>query len=81
MAELTDSLRNQLYETVHGVLATHAISGSGHGNVSIRIPGRDEMFFTNPPSLNGFDASGIARAAWTGSCLKERFHQSRQRWS
>jgi L-fuculose-phosphate aldolase len=70
MAELGDSLRQQLYETVHGVLAARAISGSGHGNVSIRIPGRDEMLFTSPPTLNGFDISSIVRVGLDGKLLE-----------
>lgn len=62
-------IEDQLYQTVHAVLDRRAISGSGHGNVSIRIPGRDEILFTSPPTLNGFDKSGIARLSLDGSVL------------
>ncbi len=60
----------QLYQTVHAVLDHRAISGSGHGNVSIRIHGRDEILFTSPPTLNGFDKRGIARLSLDGSVLE-----------
>jgi L-fuculose-phosphate aldolase len=63
-------LREQLHATVHAILRTEAISGSGHGNVSLRVPGRDELLFTSPPGLKGFDHTGIARLGLDGSVLE-----------
>ena len=35
------------------VVASGAISANGHGNVSVRVPGSQEMYFTAGPSLRG----------------------------
>jgi hypothetical protein len=35
------------------VVASGAISANGHGNVSLRVPGADEMYYTAAPSLRG----------------------------
>ncbi len=43
------------------VLAGGAISHNGHGNVSLRASGSDEMFFSSAPSLRGLTAQGVAR--------------------
>ena len=63
-------LREQLTSTVHAVLGTQAISGSGHGNVSLRIPGRGELLFTAAPGLKNFDLSGVARIGLDGAVLE-----------
>ena len=63
-------LRDQLVETADAVAHGGAISLSGHGNISIRIPGRDEMLYTAGPSLNNFTAAGIARIALDGTVLE-----------
>jgi L-ribulose-5-phosphate 4-epimerase len=63
---MTD-LRNQLVETAHAIVRNGAISMSGHGNISIRVPGKDEILFTAAGSLVGFDESGIARLGLDGS--------------
>src|SRR5438309_8044220 len=65
----TDSLEEELIRTVQAVTATGAISMSGHGNVSLRIPGRDELLFTAGGSLSGFDRGGIVRLALDGKIL------------
>ncbi len=31
------------------VVASGAISANGHGNVSVRVPGAEEMYFTSAP--------------------------------
>jgi L-fuculose-phosphate aldolase len=49
------------------VLAGGAISANGHGNVSIRVPGEDEMYFTAAASLTGLTADGIARVGLDGT--------------
>jgi L-ribulose-5-phosphate 4-epimerase len=48
------------------VLAGGAISHNGHGNVSLRVPGGDEMYFTSAPSLRGLTSAGVARVGLDG---------------
>ena len=43
------------------VVASGAISANGHGNVSIRVDGEDEMYFTSAPSLHGIGAGDVVR--------------------
>jgi L-fuculose-phosphate aldolase len=64
-----DSLGDELIRTVQAVSASGAISMSNHGNVSLRVPGRDELLFTAGGSLSGFDRSGIVRLALDGTLL------------
>jgi L-fuculose-phosphate aldolase len=52
------------------VVAGRAISANGHGNVSIRVPGADEMLFTSAPSLNGLGPDGICRVTLDGTLLE-----------
>lgn len=47
-----------------------AISVNGHGNVSIRVPGTDEMYFTAATSLRGLTPDGIVRVALDGTLLE-----------
>jgi len=49
------------------VVASGAISANGHGNVSVRVPGADEMYFTSAPSLRGLGPDGIVRVGLDGS--------------
>lgn len=65
-----DNLRRDLVETVRAVARSGAISMSGHGNASIKIPGRDEILYTAAGSMEGFDESGIARIALDGTVLE-----------
>ncbi len=48
------------------VLAGGAISHNGHGNVSLRVPGGHEMYFTSAPSLRGLTVAGVARVGLDG---------------
>ena len=66
----TDSLEEELIRTVQAVTASGAISMSGHGNVSLRVPGRDELLFTAGGSLSGFERDGIVRLALDGRILE-----------
>ncbi len=52
------------------VLAGGAISHNGHGNVSLRAPGGDEMYFTSATSLHGLTPAGIARVGLDGRLLE-----------
>ena len=40
---------------------------NGHGNVSVRVPGSDEMYFTSAPSLRGLGPDGIVRVGLDGA--------------
>jgi L-ribulose-5-phosphate 4-epimerase len=64
-----EGLGDELIRTVQAVIATGAISLSKHGNVSLRVPGRDEVLFTAGGSLSGFDRGGIVRLALDGTLL------------
>jgi len=66
----SDSLEQELIRTVQAVIATGAISLSKHGNVSLRVPGRDELLFTAGGSLSGFDRTGIVRLALDGTLVQ-----------
>ena len=54
-------LAEQVVETADRVVASGAISHNGHGNVSIRVPGSDEMSFTAGPSLRDHPLADVVR--------------------
>ena len=60
-------LVDQVLEAAAKVVAGGAISTNGHGNVSIRVPGSDEMYYTSAPSLKGLTADGIVRVGLDGT--------------
>jgi L-fuculose-phosphate aldolase len=60
-------LVDRVVATAAAVVAGGAISANGHGNVSVRDPDRDEMYFTTAPSLKGLTANGVARVGLDGS--------------
>lgn len=60
-------LVEQLQEAAAGVVASGAISANGHGNLSIRVPGSDELYYTAAPSLRGLRAEGVVRLGLDGS--------------
>lgn len=64
---MDESLVSGVVETSHRVLASGAISSNGHGNVSLRAPEGDEMYFTTAPTLNGLASDGIARIGLDGT--------------
>ena len=70
MSSAIDSLGEELIRTVQAVVATGAISLSKHGNVSLRVPGRDELLFTAGGSLAAFDRGGIVRLGLDGTLLE-----------
>ena len=63
-------LAEQVADIAHRVVASGAISANGHGNVSVRVPGADEMYFTAGPSLRGHSASAVVRVGLDGSLLE-----------
>jgi L-ribulose-5-phosphate 4-epimerase len=60
----------KMVETAQAVVRSGAISMSGHGNISIRIPGRDEILYTTAATLNGFQESSIVRLHLDGTILE-----------
>lgn len=56
--------------TAAKVVPGGAISANSHGNVSIRVAGAAEMYFTSAPSLNGLGANGVARVGLDGTLLE-----------
>jgi L-ribulose-5-phosphate 4-epimerase len=64
---MDEGLVGGVVDTAAKVLASGAISANGHGNVSLRVPDGDEMYFTTAPTLNGLGADGVARIGLDGS--------------
>lgn len=64
------SLRSQLVDTAHRIVASGAISMSGHGNISVRVPDRDEILYTTAGTLHGFSEESIARLGVDGTVLE-----------
>jgi L-fuculose-phosphate aldolase len=52
------------------VVAGGAISANGHGNVSLRVPGAEEMYYTAAASLNSLGPEGVVRVALDGTLLE-----------
>jgi L-ribulose-5-phosphate 4-epimerase len=53
-----------------GVVSGGAISANGHGNVSLRVPGAAEMYYTSAPSLRGLRADGVVRVGLDGTLIE-----------
>ena len=60
-------LAGQVTDIAGRVVASGAISANGHGNVSIRVPGSDEMYFTAGPSLRDHPLSAVVRVGLDGT--------------
>ena len=63
-------LADQVAGIAARVVASGAISANGHGNVSVRVPGAEEMYFTAGSSLRGHPASAVVRVALDGTLLE-----------
>jgi L-fuculose-phosphate aldolase len=63
-------LADQVVDIAQRVVASGAISANGHGNVSVRVPGADEMYFTAGPSLRGHSPSAVVRVGLDGTLLE-----------
>jgi L-ribulose-5-phosphate 4-epimerase len=63
-------LAGQVADIAQRVVASGAISANGHGNVSVRVPGADEMYFTAGPSLRNHPASMVVRVRLDGTLLE-----------
>ena len=63
-------LVDQVIDTALRVVASGAISANGHGNVSIRVPGAQEMYYTAAPSLREHPRSAVVRLGLDGTLLE-----------
>jgi len=63
-------LAGQVADIAQRVVASGAISANGHGNVSVRVPGAEEMYFTAGPSLRSHPASMVVRVGLDGTLLE-----------
>jgi L-ribulose-5-phosphate 4-epimerase len=70
MATNLDGLRRQLLETAASVDSSGLLSMSGHGNLSVRVPGKDEMLFTAGGSLRDLPPQAIVRIRLDGTLLE-----------
>jgi len=59
-------LAEQVVDVAARVVASGAISANGHGNVSLRVDGSDEMYFTAGPSLRNHPVSAVVRIGLDG---------------
>ena len=60
-------LVDQVVETAAQIVASGAISGNGHGNVSLRAAGADEMYYTAASSLKGLRPDSVVRVGLDGT--------------
>jgi len=63
-------LVDQVIDVAQRVVASGAISANGHGNVSLRVPGAEEMYFTAGPSLRNHSPSAVVRVGLDGVLLE-----------
>lgn len=61
---------DRLIDTTRRVIASGAIGANGHGNVSLRVDGTDEMYFTSASSLRGLTEDGVARVRFDGTLIE-----------
>lgn len=58
---------DKVIDVANKVVASGAISANGHGNVSLRVPGEDEMYFTGGPSLRNHAPDAVVRVGLDGT--------------
>jgi L-ribulose-5-phosphate 4-epimerase len=63
-------LVSQVTDIAQRVVASGAISANGHGNLSVRVPGAEEMYFTAGPSLRDHPPSMVVRVGLDGTLLE-----------
>jgi L-fuculose-phosphate aldolase len=63
-------LVDKVIDVARRVVSSGAISANGHGNVSLRAPGAEEIYFTAGPSLRGHGASDVVRLGMDGTLLE-----------
>jgi L-ribulose-5-phosphate 4-epimerase len=64
------SFVDQVLAAAAAVVGSGAISANGHGNVSIRVPGAEEMYYTSAPSLKGLRPEGVVRVGLDGTLIE-----------
>src|ERR1700736_1463279 len=64
------NLVGEVTDIAQRVVNSGAISANGHGNVSVRVPGAEEMYFTAGPSLRDHPASAVVRVGLDGTLLE-----------
>jgi L-ribulose-5-phosphate 4-epimerase len=67
---MDSAMVERVIEVARRVMASGAITANGHGNVSLRVPGADEMYFTGGPSLRDHPAEAVARIGFDGALLE-----------
>ncbi|HEY7015963.1 MAG TPA: class II aldolase/adducin family protein [Streptosporangiaceae bacterium] len=67
---MDQELAAQVADIAQRVVGSGAISSNGHGNVSVRVPGAEEMYFTAGPSLRDHPPSMVARVGLDGTLLE-----------
>ena len=58
---------DRVVDVASRVVASGAISQNGHGNVSLRVEGSDEMYFTSGPTLRNHDREQVVRVGLDGT--------------
>lgn len=64
------TLVDQVIATSASIIASGAISHNGHGNVSLRVPGAEEMYFTSGSSLKNLGPESVARVGLDGRLIE-----------
>ena len=67
---MDEHLVDQVLAAAAAVTASGVVTANGHGNISLRVPGADEMYFTSAPSLRIVGPKGIARVGLDGALLE-----------
>ena len=63
---------DQVIEVARRVVASGAISANAHGNVSLRVAGEDEMYFTGGSSLRDHPSEAVVRVGLDGTLREGR---------
>jgi L-ribulose-5-phosphate 4-epimerase len=63
-------LVQRVVTTAAKVVASGAIAANGHGNVSLRVPGADEMYYTATSSLHTLGVDDVVRVGVDGTLLE-----------
>lgn len=67
---MDEQLVTQIIDAAARLTAGGVVTPNGHGNISVRVPGADEMYFTSAPSLNALTSAGISRVGLDGALLE-----------
>ncbi|MBI1800307.1 MAG: class II aldolase/adducin family protein, partial [Chloroflexi bacterium] len=62
-------LRGQMLKASQAIVRAGAISRSGHGNMSIHVPGTDTMLLTSVSNLDGLTADALPLVSFDGKVL------------